>query len=71
MITISRNLSELSDYYEKYNKISQYRNINQSSIQFSKINKRTIKGKPDTNNIIPTSNINVTPYIFQLQVLCV
>jgi gamma-glutamyl hydrolase len=40
MITISKNLSELSDYYEKYNKISQHRNINQSSIQFCRLNKK-------------------------------
>lgn len=40
MITISKNLSELSDYYEKYNKISQYRNINQSSIQFCRLSKK-------------------------------
>lgn len=43
MITISKNLSELSDYYENYNKISQHRNINHSSIQFCRLNKKDEK----------------------------
>jgi gamma-glutamyl hydrolase len=43
MITISKNLSELSDYYENYNKISQHRNINQSSIQFTRLNSKDDK----------------------------
>ena len=35
------------------------------------MNKTTIRGKPDTNNNTPTSNINVAPYISELQVLYV
>ena len=36
-----------------------------------KKNSITIKGKIDINNINETSNINVTPCIFELLVLCV
>ena len=36
MITTSKNLLQLSDYYEKNNKISKYGTIDQSSIKFTK-----------------------------------